>query len=90
MPVAHLLTSMDATVTVCHSRTADLPAHVARADIVIAAIGRAEMVEAGWLKPGAVVIDVRRQRNSAQCFGACGSAHVSDSVRARQKKHVPE
>ena len=58
MPVAHLLTSMDATVTVCHSRTADLPAHVRRADIVIAAVGAAEMVSGDWLKPGATVIDV--------------------------------
>jgi 5,10-methylene-tetrahydrofolate dehydrogenase/methenyl tetrahydrofolate cyclohydrolase len=58
MPVAHLLTSMDATVTVCHSRTADLAAHVRRADIVIAAIGKAEMVPGEWIKPGAVVIDV--------------------------------
>ena len=45
MPVAHLLQSMDATVTVCHSRTVDLPAHCRRADILIAAIGRAEMVK---------------------------------------------
>lgn len=58
MPVAHLLQSMDATVTVCHSRTADLPSHVRRADIVVAAIGNAEMVKGEWLKPGCVVIDV--------------------------------
>jgi len=58
MPVAHLLQSMDATVTVCHSRTADLPSHCRRADIIIAAIGRAEMVQADWIKPGATVIDV--------------------------------
>ena len=49
---------MDATVTVCHSRTTDLPAHVRRADIVVAAIGNAEMVKGEWLKPGCVVIDV--------------------------------
>ena len=58
MPVAHLLMSMDATVTVCHSRTTDLPAHVRRADIVIAAVGAAEMIKGSWLKPGATVIDV--------------------------------
>jgi len=58
MPVAHLLQSMDATVTICHSRTVDLPSHVRRADIVIAAIGHAEFVKGDWLKPGAVVIDV--------------------------------
>lgn len=58
MPVAQLLQSMDATVTVCHSRTKDIAAHVKRADIVIAAIGKREFVPGEWLKPGAVVIDV--------------------------------
>jgi len=58
MPVAHLLMSMDATVTTCHSRTKDLPGHVRRADIVIAAAGSAEMIHGSWLKPGATVIDV--------------------------------
>ena len=58
MPVAHLLMSMDATVTVCHSRTADLPSHLRRADVVVAAVGAAEMVKGEWLKPGATVIDV--------------------------------
>ncbi len=48
----------DATVTVAHSRTPDLPAVVREADIVVAAIGKAEFVKASWLKPGAVVIDV--------------------------------
>jgi len=58
MPVAHLLMSMDATVTICHSRTSDLPAHVRKADIVVAAVGAAEMVKGDWIKPGATVIDV--------------------------------
>jgi len=58
MPVAHLLQSMDATVTVCHSRTKDLPSHVRRADIVVAAVGSAEYIKGDWIKPGAVVIDV--------------------------------
>ena len=58
MPVAHLLMSMDATVTVCHSRTADLPSHLRRADVVVAAVGAAEMVKGDWIKPGACVIDV--------------------------------
>jgi len=48
----------DATVTVAHSKTADLPSVVREADIVVAAIGKAQFVQAGWLKPGAVVIDV--------------------------------
>lgn len=58
MPIAHLLQSMDATVTVCHSRTKDIASHVRRADILIAAIGKPEFVKGDWLKPGAVVIDV--------------------------------
>jgi len=57
-PVAALLEQENATVTICHSRTADLPAEVRSADIVIAAIGRAEFIRGGWIKPGAVVIDV--------------------------------
>lgn len=57
-PVSYLLKNADATVTVCHSRTADLPDVVRRADIVVAAIGKAQFVKGDWLKPGAVVIDV--------------------------------
>lgn len=58
MPVAVLLQSMNATVTVCHSRTKNLKEKVQRADIVIAALGQAEMVRGDWLKPGCVVLDV--------------------------------
>jgi 5,10-methylene-tetrahydrofolate dehydrogenase/methenyl tetrahydrofolate cyclohydrolase len=58
MPVALLLVSSDATVTICHSRTKDLPGVVRKADVLIAAVGRAEMVRGDWVKPGAVVIDV--------------------------------
>ena len=57
-PMAQLLLGANATVTIAHSRTRDLPAVVRRADIVVAAAGRAEMIEADWLKPGATVIDV--------------------------------
>jgi methylenetetrahydrofolate dehydrogenase (NADP+)/methenyltetrahydrofolate cyclohydrolase len=57
-PMAQLLLDANATVTIAHSRTRDLPAVVRRADIVVAAVGRAEMVKADWLKPGATVIDV--------------------------------
>jgi methylenetetrahydrofolate dehydrogenase (NADP+) / methenyltetrahydrofolate cyclohydrolase len=62
MPVALLLTRRDATVTICHSRTKDLPDVVRRADVLIAAIGRVHMVKADWIKPGAVVIDVGTNR----------------------------
>ncbi|MFN2195440.1 MAG: bifunctional methylenetetrahydrofolate dehydrogenase/methenyltetrahydrofolate cyclohydrolase FolD [Anaerolineales bacterium] len=58
MPVALLLVRKNATVTICHSRTKDLPAVTRQADILIAAVGRPEMVRADWVKPGAVVIDV--------------------------------
>ena len=57
-PMAALLTAESCTVTVAHSRTRDLPGVVARADIVVAAVGRPGMVKGDWLKPGAAVIDV--------------------------------
>jgi methylenetetrahydrofolate dehydrogenase (NADP+)/methenyltetrahydrofolate cyclohydrolase len=57
-PVALMCLSRHATVTICHSRTRDLPEVVRRADVVIAAVGKAEMVKGDWIKPGAVVIDV--------------------------------
>jgi methylenetetrahydrofolate dehydrogenase (NADP+)/methenyltetrahydrofolate cyclohydrolase len=58
IPVAALLNNADATVTICHSRTRNLPDVVRRADIVVAAIGRPEYVRGDWIKPGAAVIDV--------------------------------
>jgi methylenetetrahydrofolate dehydrogenase (NADP+) / methenyltetrahydrofolate cyclohydrolase len=57
-PVAQLLLAENCTVTIAHSKTRDLPAVVRRADLVIAAVGRPEMVKGDWLKPGACVIDV--------------------------------
>lgn len=57
-PVSVLLLERNATVTICHSRTKDLPGVVGRADVVVAAVGRPEMVKGDWIKPGAVVIDV--------------------------------
>jgi len=61
-PMAQLLLNENCTVTIAHSRTRDLPAVVRRADLVIAAAGRAEMVRGDWIKPGAIVIDVGIQR----------------------------
>jgi 5,10-methylene-tetrahydrofolate dehydrogenase/methenyl tetrahydrofolate cyclohydrolase len=58
MPVAALLQSCNGTVTVCHSRTKNIPEIVKKADIVVAAIGKPEFVRGDWLKPGCVVIDV--------------------------------
>lgn len=57
-PMAALLLHMNATVTLAHSRTADLPAHCSRSDIVIAAVGQSEMIRGHWLKEGATVLDV--------------------------------
>ena len=57
-PMAQLLLEDHCTVTIAHSRTRDLPAVVRRADIVVAAVGRPEMVRGDWIKPGAVVVDV--------------------------------
>ena len=58
MPVALLLLRENATVTICHSRTQNLPDVVRNADIVVAAIGKSEIVRGSWIKPGAVVIDI--------------------------------
>ncbi len=58
LPVSMLLLHRNATITICHSRTTDLPGVCRRADILIAAVGRPEMVKGDWVKPGAAVIDV--------------------------------
>ncbi len=57
-PMAQLLLGQDCTVTIAHSRTRDLPAVVGCADLVVAAVGRAEAIKGAWIKPGAIVIDV--------------------------------
>src|SRR3954464_16115 len=61
-PMGQLLLQANATVTTCHSRTRDLPGVCRRADVLIAAVGRARMVKRDWVKPGAVVIDVGQNR----------------------------
>jgi methylenetetrahydrofolate dehydrogenase (NADP+)/methenyltetrahydrofolate cyclohydrolase len=61
-PMAQLLLQANCTVTVAHSRTRDLPEAVRRSDIVVAAVGRPELVRGSWLKPGATVIDVGQER----------------------------
>jgi methylenetetrahydrofolate dehydrogenase (NADP+) / methenyltetrahydrofolate cyclohydrolase len=68
-PMALLLANADATVTLCHSRTRDLEAQVAAADVVIAAVGRPEMVKGSWIKPGAHVIDVGINRVDGKIVG---------------------
>lgn len=63
-PMALLLLAADATVTICHSRTADLADRVREADIVVAAVGRPQLLRGDWIKPGAVVIDVGINRGA--------------------------
>lgn len=68
-PVAALLLAENATVTICHSRTSDLDAVCRRADVLIAAVGRPEMVKGSWVKPGATVIDVGINRTDTGLVG---------------------
>ncbi|MEL6344152.1 MAG: bifunctional methylenetetrahydrofolate dehydrogenase/methenyltetrahydrofolate cyclohydrolase FolD [Myxococcota bacterium] len=57
-PMAWLLEQANATVTLCHSRTQNLQSHIKRADVVVAAVGRPELIPGAWVRPGAIVIDV--------------------------------
>jgi methylenetetrahydrofolate dehydrogenase (NADP+)/methenyltetrahydrofolate cyclohydrolase len=77
-PMAQLLLGDSCTVTIAHSRTKDLPDVVRRADIVVAAVGRAEMVPGDWIKPGATVIDVGINRLDAPERGAGKTRLVGD------------
>jgi len=63
-PVAFMLLERHATLTICHSRTRDLAEEIGRADVVVAAIGRSEMIRGAWIRPGSVVIDVGVNRLS--------------------------
>ncbi len=76
-PVAQLLLAANCTVTMAHSRTVDLADVVRRADIVVAAVGRAEMVKGDWIKPGACVIDVGINRVDGKLIGDVAFADVS-------------
>jgi 5,10-methylene-tetrahydrofolate dehydrogenase/methenyl tetrahydrofolate cyclohydrolase len=84
VPVAALLQNADATVTVCHSRTRDLPAKVRQADIVVAAIGKPEFVRGAWLKPGCTVIDVGINRladaSKKSGFRLVGDVHYAEAA----------
>ena len=77
-PMASLLLKANATVTVCHSRTPDLPGVVRGADIVVAAVGRPNMITGDWLKPGAVVIDVGINRIETEVDGEKKSRLTGD------------
>lgn len=77
-PMAQLLLAANATVTIAHSRTKDLPGVCRNADILVAAVGRPEMVKADWVKPGATVIDVGINRIAAPEKGEGKSRLVGD------------
>ena len=81
-PVALMLLEKNATVTVCHSRTKDLPEVVRRADVVIVAVGRPEMVKGDWIKEGAVVIDVGINRTEAGLVGDVDYAAAAERASA--------
>ena len=82
-PMAALLTRANCTVTLAHSRTHDLPGHVHRADIVVAAVGRAHFVKGEWIRPGATVIDVGINRTENGLVGDVdfqGAASVAGAI----------
>ena len=77
-PMASLLLKANATVTICHSRTKNLEDVARRADILVAAVGRAKMVKGDWIKPGAVVIDVGINRIEVEVDGEKKNKLVGD------------
>jgi methylenetetrahydrofolate dehydrogenase (NADP+)/methenyltetrahydrofolate cyclohydrolase len=82
-PVAMMLLERNATVTLAHSRTADLAAEVAAADVLVAAVGKAEMIRGEWVKRGATVIDVGINRNAAgKLVGDVEFAKAAERARA--------
>jgi methylenetetrahydrofolate dehydrogenase (NADP+)/methenyltetrahydrofolate cyclohydrolase len=81
-PMAQLLLGANATVTMCHSRTRDLPGVCRRADVLIAAVGRAELVRGDWIKPGAVVIDVGQNRTDAGLLGDVAYGEAAEVASA--------
>ena len=87
-PMAQLLIRESCTVTVAHSRTRNLPDVVRRADIVVAAVGRPEMVKGDWLKPGATVIDVGINRIDAGASAEGGKARLVGDVDFASAREV--
>ena len=82
-PVAALLLAADATVSIAHSRTRDLAAECRRADVLVAAVGRPEMVRGDWIKPGATVIDVGINRlPDGRLVGDCAYAECMEVAGA--------
>lgn len=87
-PMANLLLAANATVTIAHSRTKDLPALAGTADILVAAVGRPEMIRGDWVKPGATVIDVGINRIPAPEKGEGKTRLVGDVAFAEAKENA--
>jgi methylenetetrahydrofolate dehydrogenase (NADP+) / methenyltetrahydrofolate cyclohydrolase len=79
-PMAQLLLGANATVTICHSRTRDLPGVCRRADVLIAAVGRDRMVKGDWIKPGTTVIDVGMNRSNSSPPTLHGDVDFGEAV----------
>ncbi len=92
-PMAQLLLARNCTVTIAHSRTRDLPAVARRADVLVAAVGRPEMVKGDWVKPGAIVIDVGINRIPAPEKGEgktrlVGDVAYGEAAQSRRRDHA--
>ena len=89
-PVAQLLLAENATVTIAHSKTRDLPAVCRRADMLVAAIGRPEMVRGDWIKPGATVIDVGINRVAGEGGKSriVGDVAFAEAASSRRRHHA--
>lgn len=88
-PIAKLLMDKNATVTICHSKTEDLPSEVQQADIVVAAVGKSKMIKRNWIKKNAVVIDVGINRNKDGKL--CGDVDLEDLIdKAQYVTPVPK
>ncbi len=81
-PVSLLLLQKHATVTICHTRTKDLPGHVANADVVVVAAGRPEVIKGEWIKQGAVVVDVGMNRVDGRWLGDVEFAAAAERASA--------
>ncbi len=79
-PVAHYLSALDATVTLCHSKTEELSEHVKRADILVTCLGKPACIKGAWIKPGAVVIDAGMNRSGDVLVGDVEFAAASETA----------
>ena len=92
-PMAALLTNADATVTICHSKTKDLPGELKRADILVSAIGKAHFIQPEMVKPGAVVIDVginQLERETGGRRGLCRGERDRLGYHTRPRRSRPD